>query len=408
MTKSKGLFSDISNDAIGGVTYKALSLKKSIISYFSTKGDSTISELCSEFNTSTPTMTKIIGELMSEGYVLDFGKVETGGGRRPNIYGLDPKSAYFLGIEVRQYKVNLALFDIKENLCKLAVEDYDMENSQESLKKLCNIINKFIKSTGVSKDKIMGAGVNLSGRVNSETGYSYSFFNFQEEPLSNIIESRIGVRTFLENDTRAMAYGEYVAGCVNGQKNVLFLNIGRGIGVGLVINGELYYGNSGFAGEFGHIPFFENDIICRCGKKGCLETEVSGRAMERICAERLEKGNSSVLSKIYDEGRKVGSEDIINAACNEDVLAIEIVEQVGKKLGKGLAMLINIFNPELIVMGGSLSATGDYLMLPMKSSVNKFSLNLVYNDTKIEMSKLNENAGVIGAGLLVKKKLLKI
>jgi predicted NBD/HSP70 family sugar kinase len=219
-----------------------------------------------------------------------------------------------------------------------------------------------------------------------------------------VIERNIGMRIFLENDSRAMAFGEFSAGVVHEEENVLFLNMDYGMGVGIMINSQLYYGKSGFAGEFGHIPFFNNEILCSCGKKGCLETEVSGWALVRKFKEKLAEGSTSVLSSMPVDEIKLN--DIIDAAIKDDVLAIELVAEVGERLGKGIAVLINIFNPEMVILGGSLAETGEYIRLPIKSALNKYSLSLVNNDTQLKMSKLGEKAGVIGACLLVRNRLL--
>ncbi|MDP4185240.1 MAG: ROK family protein [Bacteroidota bacterium] len=407
MVDTREIFHDLESGNYTGVIYKNLSLKKKIVAYFASYGDGTIADLCRELNASIPTITKLLSELIDDGFVLDFGKVETGGGRRPNIYGLDPESGFFLGVEVKTNSLNIALFDFKKNLVKLVENQaYILQNSHESLDALCDQICVFVNELSIEKEKILGLGVNLSGRVKSETGYSYSFFHFEEEPLSKVIESKVGIKTYLENDTRAMAYGEYECGVVTGEKNVLFINLNRGIGLGMFIDGKLYYGKSGFAGELGHIPLFDNEELCHCGKKGCLETEASGLALENAFVERLKEGSSSSLSKKFERNEKITLEDIINAANNEDILAIELIAQIGEKMGRAIALLINLFNPDLVILGGAISAAGDYVRLPLKSAINKYSLSLVNSDTNLKVSKLGERAGVFGACLLVRSKLL--
>ena len=208
-----------------------------------------------------------------------------------------------------------------------------------------------------------------------------------------------------------MAYGEFNAGLVKEEKNVLFLNLDYGLGMGVMINSQLYYGKSGFAGEFGHIPLFNNNIICQCGKKGCLETEGSGWALTRNFREKIEAGTSSIL--IEKNGKAISTQSIemdaiIEAANNDDVLAIDLIADLGEKLGRGIALLINIFNPELVIIGGSLANTGEYLILPIKSAINKYSLSLVNSDTKIKRSLLGEKSGVIGACLLARNRLLNL
>jgi predicted NBD/HSP70 family sugar kinase len=406
MPVNSDIFREFKNETISGVAFKTLNLKKNIIAYFASVGDVTIADLCKEFNSSVPTITKLIAELTEEGFVLDFGKIETVGGRRPNVYGLDPKSGFFMGVEVKRKSLNFALIDLNKNIIK-SIEKipFKLSNSKESLDKLCSAIQNVIVGLGDEQEKILGVGVNITGRVNSETGYSYSFYNFEEKPLAGYIEKSIGIKTFIENDTRAMTYGEYANGVVAGEKDVLFVNVSTGVGLGVVIGGQIQYGKSGFAGEFGHIPFFDNNIICQCGKKGCLETEVSGEALERLCLIELEKGTSSVLTEKYKNKVPISLDDIVEAAINEDILAIDLIAKIGEKLGRGIALLINIFNPELVILGGTLSATGDYLRLPVKSAINKYALNLVYNDTELKNSKLGSRAGVIGASLLVRNKM---
>ncbi|MFM2138279.1 MAG: hypothetical protein RJA57_586 [Bacteroidota bacterium] len=401
------LFSD--ETLMGGVAYKNKSLKKEIVRHLDTAGDLTIPELSREINTSAPKTTSLLNELIKEGLVHEQGKMDSTGGRRANIYGLVSSACYFIGVDVKRYYINIGLLDFKKHLVK--TEDkipYPLENTQESLTALINLIRKFIKEQGVAKNKVLGIGINLSGRVNNITGYSYSYFHFQEEPLAAIIERQLGIRTFLENDSNAMAYGEFEQGVVTNEKNVLFINLDYGTGSGIIIDGKVYYGKSGFSGEFGHIPVYENDIICGCGKKGCLETEVSGQALLRKVNERITAGSSSVLSKKVQTEGELKLQDLIDAARLEDVLIIELLAEMGEKLGKALAMLINIFNPELVILGGTLAETGEYLRLPARSALNKYSLSLVNNDTQLKTSRLGERAGMIGACLIARNKALML
>ena len=221
-----------------------------------------------------------------------------------------------------------------------------------------------------------------------------------------MIADKVGIRVFLENDSRAMAYGEFCSDLVNGERNVLFLNLDYGIGMGVLINGELYYGKSGYSGEVGHIPMYDNEIICHCGKKGCLETEASGWALVRMFRQKLAAGSSSMLTRNNRAPEDIQLHDIIEAANNDDMLAIELIAKVGENLGRGVALLMNIFNPELVILGGALAASQDHIRLPIKSAMKKYSLSLVSNDSKLKMSQLGESAGIIGACLLVRNKLL--
>ena len=188
--------------------------------------------------------------------------------------------------------------------------------------------------------------------------------------------------------------------------NILFLNVGWGLGMGMVMDGKLYYGKSGFSGEIGHFPLLDNNLVCHCGKVGCLETGASGSALHRIVMDKLRQGRSSLLTKAFAAGESISLDSIMDAIEREDVLCIECVEEVGATLGRAVAGLINIFNPDIVVIGGRLSVTEHYLMPPLRSAVNKLSLNLVNNDTVIKVSRLGKTAGAIGASYLSKHQLL--
>ncbi len=386
---------------------KNTSLKKEIIRLFIVNGNYSITDLSKEISTSIPTVTKLIAELMNEGFVLDFGKQGTNGGRRPNVYGLNPDAGYFVGVDVTKDRVALGVITFKGQLIEYKDnKGFILENTIESLDELCSIINEFIDNLSVSRKKVLSVGINLSGRVNSESGYSYSFYFLGEKPLSMMIEERIDCNVFIENDSRAMTYGEYMCGDDDNKKNMLFINASWGLGIGIIIDGKLYYGKSGFSGEFGHFPFFENEIICRCGKRGCLETGASGSAVHRLFVEKLKEGRVSMLSEKYNQGETISLDDIMDAIHKEDVLAIEIMESIGNELGKAISGLINLFNPELIVIGGTLAKAKDYILLPIKSAINKYSLILVSKDTKVKISKLGDKCGIIGACMLVRSKTL--
>ena len=176
--------------------------------------------------------------------------------------------------------------------------------------------------------------------------------------------------------------------------------------MGMILDGKLSYGKSGFSGEIGHFPFKDNDIMCRCGKIGCLETVASGSAVHRFFTDRLKEGRASVLRPKFEKGEDISLDEIIDALEDEDVLAIEAMEVTGRELGRAIAGLINIFNPELVVIGGKLTVAKDYLMLPIMGAINKYSLIIVSKDTTVKFSKLGSKGGALGACMLSRSKLL--
>lgn len=388
---------------------KSALLKKKIITHYIYNGSSTITDLSKELDLSVPTVTKFISEMCEEGYINDYGKLETTGGRYPNLYGLNPESGYFIGVDIKRFAINIGLINFKGDMMELKMNiPYKFENSIEGLNELCKLITQFIKKLTIDKEKILNININVSGRVNPESGYSFSQFNFEERPLTEVMTEKLGFKVTVDNDSRAMTYGEYLKGAVNGEKNILFINISWGLGIGIIIDGKVYTGKSGFSGEFGHISVFDNEIICHCGKKGCLETEASGSALYRTLLERIRKGENSILSsRIDNKEEPITLDEIIASVNKEDLLCIEIVEEIGQKLGKQIAGLINLFNPELVIIGGTLSLTGDYITQPIRTAIRKYSLNLVNKDSVVLTSKLKDRAGIVGACMLSRSRMFE-
>ena len=395
------------SENLKGISHKNNIIKRNIIAHMALNGECTLSELTKELHISVPTITKLVQELVSENIVTDLGKVETPGGRRPNVFGLASSAIYFAGVNIGRDEMSFLISDLQNNIVKEeSCPDFELQDRPQCLEKICSKIEQFIESCGVDRSKILGMGVSISGRVNPDTGRSYRYFTSSEESLSQIIETRIGIRVLLENDTRARCYAEYTTSKSQNERDVLYLHLGRGLAIGIVMDGKLYYGKSGFAGEFGHIPFFDNEIICACGKKGCLETEVSGIAIEEKFRKLVSQGVNTILRDKYNANEPIRIDDSIEAAKRDDNLSIELIEEVGEKAGKAVAFLINTFNPEAVIVGGNLAEAGDYLMLPLKSATNKYSLNLVYKDTKFRLSKMGQSASAWGAAMLIRNQIL--
>ena len=384
-------------------------MRKKIITHYIYNGTSTITELAKELDLSVPTVTKFIDEMCTEGYLNDYGKLETAGGRHPSLYGLNPDSGYFMGVELCATEVNIGVINFKGDMVHVKRHiPFVSSNTLQSLDEFCGIIKEFMDEVTLDKEKLLNINVNLIGRVNSDLGYSYSVFNLSERPLTEILSEKLdGLRVSIDNDTRAMAYGEFMQGIVRNEKNVLFINVSWGLAAGIIIDGKMYKGRSGFSGEFGHNYGYDNEILCHCGKKGCIETEASGLALHRILLEQLAKGKSSIIQQMKEDVSQITLDDIIEAVEREDMLCIELVEELGMKLGTHIAGLVNIFNPEMVVIGGLLSQTGDYLIQPIASTLRKYTLNLMIYDSFIVQSKLKDKAGIVGACMVARSRLFE-
>jgi len=385
------------------------STQKGIIDLCIKKGDCSIADFSKELLISVPTATKIVGELISIGYIEEKGKVGTSGGRRPNTFGLNPLAGYFLGVDVARQHFHVAISDFSGTV-KFFIQDIEfvLEANAESFRTMCRKIKEVVDASGIAWSKVLGVGLSLSGRVNPEKGFSLSYFVSDDLPLKDIFQRELGAPVSIENDSRAMTYGEYMSLGEKADKNMLFINLSWGLGMGMILDGKLFYGKSGFSGEFGHFPLLDNNVMCRCGKIGCLETGASGSALTKWIVEKLNEGRRSSLSAIYKQNGEITLQNVLDAVEDEDVLAIEGIGSMGETLGRGIAGLINIFNPGLVVIGGRLIVGKDYLMLPIRTAVNKFSLSKVSTDTKIRFSGLGRSAAAIGDCLLSRSKFLEI
>lgn len=385
-------------------------ITESVLKRLVERGVFTIPELVEDTGTSMTTLAKYVSQLQEMGLVEPRGKVKGGGrGREPVLYGVTPGDHYFLGVDVRSDELRIALMDYSGTMVKSScISSFRYENTSDNLEMVCSEIERFLATEAcVDKSSVAMAGVLLGGRVDSVNGTSASTYileQLDETPLAEYFEERLGIRTHLENDTKAMAYGEYLAIIDKGYRNVLFVNIGWGLGLGIIINGELYQGRNGYSGEFGHVHAYANNILCHCGKKGCMETEVSGRAVHRQLIERLARGESSILASKYRRGEKITMSDIIDASQKEDPLCVDLIGHVASELGEQISALLNIFNPECVIVGGSLSrAASYYFYYPMRAALRKYSLKLLLQDVDVRPSALGEEAGVRSGCLLARE-----
>ena len=383
--------------------------QKEIINLCIKAGDCSIADFSKALSVSVPTVTKLVGELIVTGYLEEKGKVGTSGGRRPNTYGLNPEAGYFLGIDVARQHFHIAISDFRGTV-KFFIQDIEfvLEANADSFRTMCRKIREVVSEAGIPWPKVLGVGISLTGRVNPEKGFSLSYFVNDDIPLKDIFQRELGAPVSIENDSRAMTYGEYMNLGDKRDPDMLFINLSWGLGMGMILDGRLYYGKSGFSGEFGHFPLLDNNVICRCGKIGCLETGASGSALTKWILEKLGEGHRSSLSAIYKQNGTITLQNVLDAVEDEDVLAIEGIGAIGETLGRGIAGLINLFNPGLVIIGGRLIVGRDYLMLPIRTAVNKLSLSKVSADTKIRFSKLGRSAAAIGDCLLSRSKFLNL
>ena len=367
---------------------KKSSVQGRILEQFVSQGTFTIPEMSKAVGVSLPTATSAINELIKAGLAREVGKKDISSGRIPMAYDLVPNAGYFVGVNPEMDCLALAASDFCGNLITEKVRvPYTYENTPENLEQMAKIINDFIATLPYAKEEILQICVNVAERVNPFEGNAYNMFTFLEDSLASRLTKLVQLPVCIENDTRSMTFAEFIKGRSKGLKNVIFANVCWGLAIGIIIDGKLYYGKSGYSGEFGHMTAYNNNIICHCGKIGCIETEVSGRALKRKLTEKILNGKTSILSdKVLNKKEELTLQDLLDAIAKEDVLSLATLQTIADELGKQLASVINIFNPEMLVIGGEMSVTGDYLTLPVRMGIKKFSLNIMNEDSQIVTS----------------------
>jgi N-acetylglucosamine repressor len=396
-----------SNADLKPSAFKRVSLKMMILEIFYRQGSKSIPDISKIIQMSIPTITRSIDELAAEGLILEEGIGASSGGRKPNLYGINPNSRYILGIDISRYFVRMCIFNLRNQpAAEIKVLNDGLETTADILSVIHQGAMELINSSGIDEAKILGIGIALPGLIDIRTGISYSYLHSDNKPASALFEEIFHHPVFVEHDTRTMALGELAFGMAKGKQNVICLNVGSGISISMILNGQLYSGNSGYAGEFGHIQADPNGQLCYCGKIGCLETLASGTTMIRKAKTELESGATSIIRNLVDNDlNRISSSIILDAAQKGDQFAIGLISQVGEHLGKGIAVLIHLFNPELIIIGGELSNAGNYLTDPIQQNLNKYTIAKIRKDTQILNSELGENAGIMGTVALVMDKI---
>jgi glucokinase len=256
------------------------------------------------------------------------------------------------------------------------------------------------------RGRVAGIGVGIPGLVNRKTNRIEVMPNlpaFSEIDITTELAKAAGLPVILDNDANCAAYGELQAGAARGRKEVFFITLGTGIGAGLIINGQIYRGAAGFAGEFGHMTIDPEGIECACGNIGCLETICSGPNIVRRTRERLYRDRTSSLSRLaIPRDREFTAEDIAHAARDGDEMAQVMMERTGMFLGIALAAVINLLNVEMVVMGGGVMDAGDLILKPTIKETRRRAFPPSFGSCEIVIAKLGPTAGMIGAALMAR------
>ncbi|HET6555671.1 MAG TPA: ROK family protein [Prolixibacteraceae bacterium] len=393
--------------AVNLVEQKNHSLKRKIIKHLFLYGTMAITDLVRYVKLSTPKIIGLLNELKSEGLVEELGQGSSSGGRRPNLYGNKEDAFCIVVISINLYKTSVYVFNARNQmLTEERILPLTISHGPSIIDPIVEFTESIISEMRISREKILGIGIEMPGLVDSHTGINKTYM-ISDLPVGQVFSRKFKLPVLIENDAKTRTFAELRFGAARSKRNVLVLHIDWGIGIGIIVNGKLYKGRDGFAGEFGHLPMVEHGLLCQCGKQGCLETVASGTAIARLVKEGIRSGRSSLPPEMAEmEPDKMDISTVVLAAARGDQYSISILAQVGHWLGKGLAMLIQIFNPEMIILGGQLSEAHPFILPPIHQSIQIFCNPDLGNEVQIKISELGAQSGIHGIAALVAEQVL--
>lgn len=361
----------------------------------------TIPELSNELKITAPTCIKLVNQLMEAGIINEVGKKQTSSGRKPALYALDGSNFHVIGVEILMKRISFSILDNHLNPTFVKHKtNFNLVNTQECLDGVMAFVRDSLTEANIEPHEIIGMGVGITGRVKKSDGESLTYFNFMGKPLADFFSEKFQMPVFLNNDTRCFGMAEKMIGKAMNVSNAIIINLSRGLGTSLIINNMVVEGGAGFAGELGHMQWGLNEKVCICGKKGCLGSEVSGYTLEEQFKEKINHGEKSLVTEQVAL-EDIRYDDILDAGNNGDALSIELVQQMGFRLGKALGNIINLLNPELIIIGGKFAKARDILVDPVKTGMASSALVSPLKYCEIDFSEMGDLAGMKGAGALV-------
>ena len=363
------------------------------------------------------TISRAVNDLCELNLVREKRVAPSSGGRKPVLIDIDKDQYQVIGVDIGATKIIAAVINLAGEIVEKVRIDIDYQDEEvvdlsprdvlSSIERLLKNYKQAEKNSEKSNGQIIGIGVGAHGLVDTEAGVSLFAPNFGWENvnLQQMIEDEFSHRTIIDNDVRVMALGEYWFGYGQNADNILCVNVGYGIGSGIIFEGELYRGHNSMAGEIGHTTVLEDGPRCNCGDYGCLEAVASGPAIAKQMRKRLKRGYESKCAEMVGgDINKITGKLVGEAAAAGDESARKILNEAGNHLGIGIANTVNLLNPELVLIGGGVANSGSFVLDSLRQTVARKTMVSTPNISPV---KLVENAGVIGAGVLIMKELFR-
>jgi glucokinase len=318
-----------------------------------------------------------------------------------------------LGIDLGGSKIRTAVVDPRGAVLSSDESITPATKGREAvMQSIVDSSHRVLKQANIAISEICAIAIGAAGISNPEAGILFTSPNlpgWRDVLLRDIMQERLGKKTFVVNDANAAALGEFHFGAACGTRNFIYITLSTGIGGGVVIDGKIYTGAIGTAGEVGHMTIDDNGPICNCGNRGCWETLASGTALVREAKHRIEEGvRTSILEYADGDIKEVTAQVVHSAAEQGDKLAKELIARTGYYVGVGLANLINIFNPELIIIGGGLSNIGDMLLEPAFKTAEKRAYKEAFQAVRFASAELGRDSGVLGAAAFALQEMKRI
>ncbi len=349
---------------------------------------------------SSATVTNVVAELLQEGIVVEAGVEESQGGRPRSILMINPTYGYFIGVEVGETLTRIELFDL--TLRKLGAAAYplalDESEPEQVVEQIHRGVEALLAESGVTLENVIGVGVGVGGVVELTEPVSVYLpsWRWRNVPLGALLQERLRMPIYLDNAAKAMTLAEGLFGAGHGIEHLAVLLVGTGIGAGIIAHGSLYRGAINSAGEWGHTCLELDGRLCRCGSHGCLEAYAGAPGI----IERLrEAAPQSSLLQSNDQHSTLAA--IVDAARQGDPAATRLLKDTAHYLGAGIANLINLFNPQLILLGGWAGLQiGEYILPELRQFVERYALRQPLSVTRIGLCQLGQDAVPMGAATL--------
>ena len=315
---------------------------------------------------------------------------------------------FFIGIDLGGTNLKLSLFDDElHSLCELRVPTEAQYGSDHVLRRMADAIRLLLHKTSAVAADVRCIGIGVPGLLDSERGvslFSPNFPKWQDVPIVEFLSERLCLPVVIDNDVRMNLYGEWHRGAGYGKNNLVLLTLGTGLGAGIVMDGRVLYGATASAGEVGHMNIVPHGgRECRCGSSGCLGRYVSALGLLRTVREKLVDGLKSVLTEwVGADLEKITAKMVSDAYDAGDTLCIQALQETGEMLGLGLVNLINLFNPETIIIGGGMAAAGERLLSSARRVVDARALQISRRRCEITTAALGDGAGMLGAAIYAK------